>query len=153
MYTTHRHGTFCGVICKNDFFSVAPIRFNNYGGENGKRVILACKTSDGEVIANGDNVYIGCNFNFKLTGIGGVLDDDTIVNWEVCNAGSNDDDEHHEIYCKRKDEKGGKYAFSRELSYIGTHLLRCRVMNRRKGFDQQIVFVVHGKKRLLTIKE
>lgn len=153
VYTTRKYGTLCGVICKNGFFSVAPIRFYNYGGENGKRVILTCKTSDGEVVANGDNVYIGCYLYFKLTGIGGVLDDNTVVTWEVCNAGYNGDEEHHEIYYKSKDEKDGKYSFSRELSYIGTHLLRCRVRNRRKGFDQQIVFVVHGKKRLLFIKE
>ena len=56
------------------------------------------------------------------------------------------DSEHHEIYYKGKDEGDGKYHFSRELSYEGTHLLRCRICNLTKGFVQTRIFVVKGKK-------
>lgn len=149
VYTTNKYGTLAGIIRINGFFSIVPTRFHNHGN----RIILTCKSSDGDVINNGDDVYIGCYLHFRIICVGNVLDNDATVKWEVCNAGNNDDYEHHEIYYKRNDEKDGKFSFSRELSYTGTHLLRCSVINRRKGFNQQIVFVVHGKERFLTIKK
>ena len=72
--------------------------------------------------------------------------DKITVVWQVVNAGYGDDSEHHEIYYKGKDEGDGKYHFSRELSYEGTHLLRCRICNLTKGFVQTRIFVVKGKK-------
>ena len=83
---------------------------------------------------------------FNVAGVGGVLNvlNKPTIYWEVCNAGQNSDDEHHEIYYKGANEADGDCYFSRILAYKGTHLLRCRVIDKKKKFDETVVFVVYG---------
>lgn len=54
--------------------------------------------------------------------------------------------EHQEIYYKSDDEKTERILFSRDLAYGGTHLLRCRIKNTKKNFDETKIFVVKGTK-------
>ena len=102
----------------------------------------------GEEVKNGDCFPIGRRLTFTLNGMGGVLNDadNPMVSWQVCNAEYCKDGGNHEIYYKGKEENDGKYKFTRDLSFVGTHLLRCKVKNLRKNFNQQIVFVIHGKR-------
>ena len=83
---------------------------------------------------------------FKVTSWGDIINNsDTIkIFWEVSNSGKEEDCEHQEIYYKTDEEKTEKYAFSRDLCYIGTHLLRCRIINQKKNFDETKIFVVKG---------
>ena len=148
VYTTNKYGTFFGRIDSNGNFSVTPERFHNYGSQTGKSVKIICKTNTGEIVENNTTHNINCNLKFSLSSIGGVLDntDKPQVWWEVCNAGYGINDDHHEIYYKDENENDGKYYFSRDLAFVGTHLLRCRIKNTKKKFDQTIIFVIHGEK-------
>ncbi len=58
--------------------------------------------------------------------------------------GIEEDCEHKEVYKKGRDENDDKYSFSREVVYRGRHLLRCRVKNITKRFDETVVFLVEG---------
>lgn len=149
VYTTNECGTFCGRIDSNGNFSVTPRRFHNEGGQSGKRVEIICKTNTGEEIKNGATHSVGCKLKFSLIPFGSVLNeaDNPHVWWEVCNAGYGKDDDRHDIYDKDKNEDDGKYNFTRDLSFVGTHLLRCHVRNSKKELDQTIVFVIHGSKQ------
>ena len=49
-----------------------------------------------------------------------------------------------QIYYKGKEENDGIFSFKRELSYVGRHLLRCRVHNPKKGTITKI-FCINGK--------
>ena len=129
-------------------YSVTPEKFYNFGGRQGRRISLSCRTDQGENVESGDTFPVNRRLYFAVTGIGGVLDgsDDPKVIWEVCNAGYDKDDKVHDIYYKDKEEGDGKNNFTRDLSYIGTHLLRCYVVNVKKKFKQQIVFAINGEK-------
>lgn len=146
VYTTNRYGTFCGIINNNGNFAVIPRSFKN---SYGKGFEIRCnRVSDGKSIKNGEELQVGCSLKFSLLSVGNVINtvDDIAVFWQVSNAGTGEDCEHHEIYYKDKKESDGKYNFSRELVYEGTHLLRCRVCNKTKRFDQTRIFVVKGRR-------
>ena len=147
VYTTNEYGTFFGRIDSNGNFSVTPERFHNHGKQTGMKIHLTCKTDTGITLETNTAYAVGCKLNFYLTSIGGVLNDidKPQILWEVCNAGYGKDDIHHEIYYKDKNEDDKKCFFSRDLCFLGTHLLRCRVINKRKHFDQTLIFVVHGE--------
>ena len=105
-----------------------------------------CTTGKGIRVNSGDEVLTNNKLYFSLKGYGQVLnvnDHPTII-WQVCNSGEMLDFTHHEIYLKNKNEKGKTTEFERDLSYKGTHLLRCTVKNTKKSFKQTVVFVVHG---------
>ena len=149
VYTTHQYGTFCGIIDANGDFAIAPENFKNTKEIIGKGFDIKCRRiSDGTKVSCGDEVLVGNSLKFTLSSWGNIINtvDDIKVYWQVTNAGCGDDCEHHEIYYKDKNEEDGKYCFSRELCYEGTHLLRCRVHNKTKNFDQTKVFVVKGKR-------
>ena len=145
VFTTNSYGTFFGRIDKSGNFSVTPERF--CGSENPcHKIELRCVNSNGVKIENGAIIPVNQKLIFKLIDKGKVLStvDNPSIFWEVCNAGEGIDDKHHEIYYKQKNERDGKYTFSRDLLFKGTHLLRCRVINKKKKYDQTIIFVVHG---------
>lgn len=150
VYTTNECGTFCGFIERNTGrYSVTPRSFYNDGNKrSGQRVWISCRTDKGEDVQNGDYFPIGRSLTFTLHGIGGVLNDadNPQVVWQVCNAEYCEEGGNHEIYYKGKAEMDGKNCFKRNLSFVGTHLLRCLVKNKYKNFSQQIVFVIHGTK-------
>lgn len=146
VYTTKEYGTFCGIINNNGNFAVIPSKFKN---TLRKGFEIQCnRVSDGKSIKNGEELLVGCTLKFSLLSIGKIINDvDNIkVFWQVANAGVGIDCEHHEIYYKSKKESDGKYHFSRKLVYEGTHLLRCRVVNKTKKFDQTRIFVVKGRR-------
>ena len=91
---------------------------------------------------------VGYNLKFKITSWGDIINNnDTIgIWWEVSNSGKDEDCEHQEIYYKSDDEKTERISFSRDLAYVGTHLLRCRIKNAKKNFDETKIFVVKGTK-------
>lgn len=64
------------------------------------------------------------------------------VYWEVSNGGKLENHEHQEIYYKGKDESDGLFSFSRELVYKGTHLLRCRICNKKKNYSITRIFSI-----------
>lgn len=149
VYTTHEHGTFCGFIDESGNFGVVPEKVKNTFNVSGKGFEIICsRGSDNKSVGNGEELVVGCSLKFSILSWGNIINstDKITVVWQVVNAGYGDDSEHHEIYYKGKDEGDGKYHFSRELSYEGTHLLRCRICNLTKGFVQTRIFVVKGKK-------
>lgn len=149
VYTTHEHGTFCGFIDESGNFGVVPEKLKNTFNVSGKGFEIICsRGSDNKSVGNGEELVVGCSLKFSILSWGNIINstDKITVVWQVVNAGYGDDSEHHEIYYKGKDEGDGKYHFSRELSYEGTHLLRCRICNLTKGFVQTRIFVVKGKK-------
>ena len=147
VYTTNNEGTFCGRIDREGNFSVTPWQFRNIGGKTDKRIFVKCITDTGEELKNGFAYPVGHRLKFVVLGTGEVLDsrDNPKVYWQVCNAGYGAYSHHHEIYYKGTYEDYGKFKFVRDLSYVGTHLLRCKVINSKKGFYQTVIFVVHGK--------
>ena len=149
VYTTNNLGTICGIINSNGHFAVVPNRFHSINKKHPAGFNIICtKVKDGEAqkINSEDETIIGCNLRFKVTSWGDIINNsDTIkIFWEVSNSGKEEDCEHQEIYYKTDEEKTEKYAFSRDLCYIGTHLLRCRIINQKKNFDETKIFVVKG---------
>ena len=65
-----------------------------------------------------------------------------LVVWEVSNGGIGTYSSHQEIYFKGRAEDNNMFTFSRELSYYGTHLLRCKISNAKKGAITRIFKVV-----------
>lgn len=146
VYSTHEHGTFFCRIDSSGNFSVTPESFISTKFLRDKRFEIVCTTKDGLHINSGDEVSINNKLYFSLKGYGQVLNinDHPTVVWQVCNSGEGEDCTHHEIYFKNKNENGKLTEFERDLSYKGTHLLRCTVNNTKKSFKQTVVFVVHG---------
>ena len=99
-----------------------------------------------EEIVNNSNTNIGCTLKFSIISKGGLIEpfDKLRVHWEVSNGGQCEDYFHQEVYYKGKDENEGLLSFSRELSYIGTHLLRCQIINKKKDYNMTEIFVVNG---------
>lgn len=149
VYTTNNLGTISGIINEDGYFAVAPNRFhtiktNHPGGFN-----IICNKVTGEShipIYSGEYIPVGCNLQFKISSWGNIINnqDRIFIDWEVSNSGKGKDYIHQEIYNKGNDEKTERINFSRELCYYGTHLLRCRVWNLSKKFDETKIFVVNG---------
>ena len=94
----------------------------------------------------GEKINIYTSVRFFLFGIGNVLNSYDSINiwWEVCNNGIAEYCEHKEVYKKKESENDDKCSFSREVLYKGKHLLRCRVRNSKKRFDETVVFLIEG---------
>lgn len=149
IHTTHTHGTLCGFIDENGNYGVIPYRFRNKMPAVDKKFFIKCYKIKDEVrteVESGSEVEVGYRLKFSVIGLGDVINtkDSIKVFWQVCNVGMDYDYEHNEIYYKGEDEADDKYSFSRELSYKGIHLLRCRLVNNSKKFDGTLVFVVRG---------
>ncbi len=147
VYTTNKWGTFCGIINSDGNFAVVPYIFKTSKFILGKGFDIKCKKVDDDTeVHNGDELDVGCSLKFSIISRGNIINttDSISVSWHVTNAGYGEDKEHHEIYSKGRDEGDSKYSFSRELSYKGIHLLRCKVVNKSKSFSQTKIFVVRG---------
>ena len=143
VYTTNELGTFCGRIDSDGCFSVTPICFQNSFIQ---RIRISCTDEKGNIIKNNSVCSVGKTLLFKVlnnTETFMTSDAKLTVKWQVCNSGKDSDIEHHEIYSKEKDEPEDNFSFKRELSFVGTHLLRCTVKSSKKG-TQTAIFVVHG---------
>ncbi len=150
VYTTYSKGHLSGYIDEDGNFTVVPARFKNKS--NAPSTVgfkIKCTKYTGgekEEVKNNAHINVGCTLKFSIDTYGGLIEpfDKLDVLWEVSNGGQDKDFYHQEIYYKGKDETDGLLSFSRELCYVGTHLLRCRVKNRKKHYDITQVFVVNG---------
>lgn len=150
VYTTKKLGTICAIINSSGSFTVVPNRF--YTNDNKRNhqgfEIRGGKLENGELktINSGDEINVKSSLKFSIYSWGDILNnsDNIFIYWEVSNGGILKDFEHQEIYYKSENEKIEKYKFERELSYVGTHLLRCRIVNSNKKFDETKIFVVKG---------
>lgn len=127
-------------------------RFHRYE-PSGKSLTLTCDVLDaeGDVIgsaSSGDEIKVGNKLRFAVKTTGGLRADMSKVRYvfEVSNGGADEHDHHKEIYFKRKNETGEAHTFERDVSYVGTHLLRCNVYQKGGGdaHDAQTIFVVKG---------
>ena len=149
IHTTYEKGTLCGYIDGYGNYGVVPNRFYNKTPRSDRsfRIVAEKSVGDGwKTIESGDKVRIETNLRFKVIGVGDLINthDRIRVIWEVCNNGTLYDYEHKEVYYKRKNEDDNKFSFSRKVAYHGLHLLRCKVINKTKGFTGTRVFVVEG---------
>ena len=149
VYTTHELGTICGIITNDGNISVIPNRFYNSISKTHIGFDIICKSdTDGcsELVKNGESIPVGGKLKFEINSWGNIINEKDCISiiWEVSNSGVDKDYEHQEIYYKGKEENDGKFKFSRDLSYKGTHLLRCKINNANKAFSGTRVFVVKG---------
>lgn len=149
VYTTKKLGTICGIINYNGNYTIVPNRFYVKNNGNYQGFEIRCSTvKDGKlkIVTDGEEINVGCSLKFSIYSWGDIINnnDNISIFWEVSNGGIGTDFKHQEIYYKGNEEKTEKYRFERELSYKGTHLLRCRIKNSEKNFDETKVFVVKG---------
>lgn len=146
VFTTRKYGTICGCITENGEFSCVPLSFHNIKSKiRGRFVNISCKATYGERtyrVDNGGNARAGSDLVFNLTGVGRVLDGKQKIFWEVCNSGTDEDVEHHEIYRKESKDDASSCVIKQQLPYLGTHLIRIAIWNQ--GYHEQQVFVVNG---------
>lgn len=150
VFSTKKYGHIVGYIDSAGNYTVVPTRFKEI--RHVKSIydikIICHYTYKGETyqISNYDELPIGGRLNFKLETKGGIIEpfQKVHVDWEVSNGGKGKHKSHQEIYYKGKNESDGILSFSRDLSFNGTHLLRCHLYNRDKGYITK-VFCVKGK--------
>nr|WP_307726561.1 hypothetical protein [Trichlorobacter sp.] len=149
VYTTNAKGTFAGCINSDGTWTVVPSRFRSKSIGSGNFDIRCISTCEGQsvTINSGATVRTGSSLEFSIAVSGGITDpqDSVEVWWEVSNGGVGLDHDHQEIYYKDKNESGGKYKFTRVVSYKGTHLLRVYLSNKKKRIYLTRIFVVTGK--------
>ena len=126
VYSTNNYGHLLGFISSNGNYTVVPSRF------------CEIQTAARSKLSVGGKLY------FKLKTAGGIIDpiEKVRVVWEVSNGGIGTHSSHQEIYFKGRAEDNNMFTFSRDLSYYGTHLLRCKISNARKGTITRIFKVV-----------
>lgn len=152
VYTTYNKGHLSGFIDNKGNFTVVPSRFKNLSNIplriNFEIKCLKINTNEKteKEIMNNTNVSVGCKLKFTIQSQGGLIEpfNKVKVFWEVSNGGKGISSFHQEIYLKDKTEPDDKLSFSRDLTYIGTHLLRCRVINEKKGYDLTRIFIING---------
>ncbi len=149
VYTTKKIGTIVGYIDSDGNYTVVPYRFR----EEKKKayscdVIIKCYYEHNNTVRevfSGSDLPVGGTLKFTAITRGGIVEPfkNVSVIWEVSNGGKDKHRKHQEIYFKSDNEKEGPLSFKRELSYKGTHLLRCQFNNRIKGCITRI-FSVNG---------
>ncbi|MDY6097295.1 MAG: hypothetical protein SPI98_04670, partial [Oscillospiraceae bacterium] len=99
---------------------------------------------DERIISNGSQLQTGGKLSFRLKTSGGMIEpiEKVSVIWEVSNGGTDSHSSHQEIYIKGRNEDSDMFAFKRDLSYYGTHLLRCQIRNSKKGTITRIFKVI-----------
>lgn len=149
VYATKDYGHLLGYINSDGNYTVVPSRFHeSRSASHSFGMQIECTyMHNGEtaMVSSGCYLPVGGKLKFKLKTTGGIIDPIQKVNvwWEVSNGGINPDSTHQEIYYKGKSESDELFSFSRDLSYVGTHLLRCYFVNSPKGSITKI-FVVNG---------
>lgn len=148
VYTTNDKGHLCGFIDRTGYFTVVPSRFKSSQTFNVGFTIKCIKNVNGieTTLDSGAATLKGALLKFTIDSYGGLIEPINKVSiwWEVSNGGRYSDYMHQEIYHKGKNESDGKLSFSRELSFSGIHLLRCRIINSHKNVDITKIFVVNS---------
>jgi beta-lactamase superfamily II metal-dependent hydrolase len=149
VYTTCNKWTLAGFIDRNGAWTVAPSRFFRKTNINRNfQIKCVCHNNGDQYEGKSGGIFpIGCSLHFSVRSNFGILEPfkKVSVTWEVSNGGIELDHEHQEIYYKGSNEGTPKHSFNREVSYHGTHLLRCFVNNNKKKIRATQVFVVQGK--------
>ncbi len=151
VYTTKEKDHFSGFIDSDGKWTVTPSRFYSRGGSGSPTFDISCQMTFNGSVTNkksGEYFPIKSSLKFMANAHGGLLDpyDQVDVWWEVSNGGIGEHHSHQEIYYKDKSEKTDKLTFGRDVAFEGTHLLRCRVHNKKKKLDITKIFVVNGYK-------
>ena len=139
VYSTNNYGHLLGFISSNGNYTVVPSRFCEIqtAARSLSATIECTYSQNGEEksVPNGSKLSVGGKLYFKLKTSGGIIDpiEKVRVVWEVSNGGIGTHSSHQEIYFKGRAEDNNMFTFSRDLSYYGTHLLRCKISNARKG--------------------
>jgi beta-lactamase superfamily II metal-dependent hydrolase len=148
---TRDTGTLIGQFSADGSWTVTPSRFLKRWTYNavmppGKSMDVTCrmKRQDAYVgeVQSGAMHFVGCSLEFSVTTTGGFDPKKATYRFEVSNGGTGQDADHDEIYFKSSDESGPAWAFRRDLSFQGTHLLRCEVI--QGSLRAQRIFVIHG---------
>lgn len=148
VYTTHNCGHLVGYIDKFGKYTVIPSRFYECRtASSAFDMQIECKYTYGDStkpVVNGSRLPVGGELIFSVKTSGGIIEPINSVHvwWEVSNGGIDKDKSHQEIYYKGKDEGTDKFHFKRILSYYGTHLLRCRLSNSKKGSITRVFKVI-----------
>lgn len=148
VYSTNNFGHLLGFISSNGNYTVVPSRFCEIqtAARSMSATIECTYSQNGEEksVPNGSNLCVGGTLHFKLKTAGGIIEpiEKILVVWEVSNGGIGTYSSHQEIYFKGQAEDNNMFTFSRELSYYGTHLLRCKISNAKKGAITRIFKVV-----------
>lgn len=148
VYSTNNYGHLLGFISSNGNYTVVPSRFCEIqtAARSLSATIECTYSQNGEEksVPNGSKLSVGGKLYFKLKTAGGIIDpiEKVRVVWEVSNGGIGTHSSHQEIYFKGRAEDNNMFTFSRDLSYYGTHLLRCKISNARKGTITRIFKVV-----------
>ena len=148
VYSTNNFGHLLGFISSNGNYTVVPSRFCEIqtAARSLSATIECTYSQNGEEksVPNGSNLCVGGTLHFKLKTAGGIIEpiEKILVVWEVSNGGIGTYSSHQEIYFKGRAEDNNMFTFSRELSYYGTHLLRCKISNAKKGAITRIFKVV-----------
>jgi beta-lactamase superfamily II metal-dependent hydrolase len=148
VYTTNEKGSFCGFIDRYGKWTMAPTRFRPSKSSSPDFDIQCYINYKGKRFRgmDGGMFPIGCSLDFSVLGRGGLTDPFPSIKvvWEVSNGGINSFHECQDIYYKKTEDRGNKLEFHRDVAYEGKHLLRCRVINKKKGYDLTKIFIVNG---------
>lgn len=156
VYLTREKGTLIGQFYADGRWTVTPARFlrgwklHNYS-PTGKELIVGCSAYKGDQfvkkIESGDILPVGHKLRFNISTRGGLIGDFRKAKYlfEVSNGGQGSHSDRDEIYYKGTKEQGNPHEFNRDLSFVGTHLLRCRV--RYGSLEAQKIFVITGTPR------
>ena len=142
--TTNDKGTLIGFIKQNGQWGITPYRFRNINNSRFNFKII-CKTNMQQNVEHKSSLKKGINLKYTLKSEGGLLDpiDKLNVYWEVSNCGILEDEMHQEVYYKNKKELADKLHFTRDLQYLGRHLLCCRVKNTNKNVEITKIFIIN----------
>lgn len=153
VYLTREKGTLIGQFHEDGRWTVTPSRFlrawtfDNFC-PTGKDMQVKCVAENESGIrrdiASGEAVSVGHKLRFEILTSGGLVGDISKAKYtfEVSNAGEGSHATHDEIYDKERQETGAPNSFQRDLSFLGTHLLRCTVSSG--NHKAQKVFAVRG---------
>ncbi len=148
VYSTHYYGHLLGFVSDNGNYTVVPSRFREIRtAAYSLNAVIECKyhhNGDERIVPNGSQLKTGGKLSFRLKTSGGMIEpiEKVSVIWEVSNGGTDSDSSHQEIYIKGRNEDSDMFAFKRDLSYHGTHLLRCQIRNSQKGIITRVFKVI-----------
>ena len=147
VYSTKKCGHILGYINSEGNYTVVPSRFKETRTASDTYDIqINCKYTQDNIttqIENGSTLKTGGTLCFTVLPKKGISEPISKVQvfWEVSNGGKGLDSTHQEIYYKTKEEDDKIFSFERELAYVGTHLLRCRLYNSSKGSITKIFYI------------
>lgn len=143
VYTTNKWGNIEGIKYKNSSWALLPTMFSE---KNSHLIDIEAKCN-GLSLHNESVLALNNPIQFSVKpkehGLFEPYNEITI-RWSVNNSGEENDSEHHEIYNNQDDEKN-KPLFKRDLVFMGKHILRCYIYNKKKGKKVVKLFTINGQ--------